>query len=369
MSDIRWEPSVERVDSDAGKIGDRRRRDTPVKSDTRLRTPGVDLGSWRGRLATNRDGPGDEDYVELGSHSESFLGGRGELDFENGKVEANIVDAQAKAAAVRAVLVPGSPVEFIPKVVSFTAPGPYAARLGDPTAHGPRLGPGIGSANVLIGGQPAFRVGLDFSACPQTTPTPHIGGVATGGAPTVLVNGFPLARAGDPIIEAAGGPNPIAMGCPTVLAGPPAPAVSLVEYEARMRDNSIRLLGDLIEIRASEPIVGELGTLDAGVKLGAAGDLKTQEANGRAKLQAILGGARGSGGGELIVHLPLIDKAFRVGGQGSVTLGCAGGELEIELAVDDGKTKFERGDPKLGVRPICTDASVDWGFIDDPEEQ
>ena len=37
---------------------------------------------------------------------------------------------------------------------------PPAARVGDQTSHGTPLGPDPGSANVLIGGMPAWRAGL-----------------------------------------------------------------------------------------------------------------------------------------------------------------------------------------------------------------
>ncbi len=97
---------------------------------------------------------------------------------------------------------------------------PSAARIGDPTSHGTPLAPGPGSANVLIGGAPAWRVGSDFHACPLVTPvpSPHVGGVVGVGSVTVLINGLPAARQGDMIIE-AGPPNSIAMGCPTVQIG------------------------------------------------------------------------------------------------------------------------------------------------------
>jgi uncharacterized Zn-binding protein involved in type VI secretion len=38
------------------------------------------------------------------------------------------------------------------------------------------------------------------------------------GSLTVTIDGFPAARMGDMVIE-AGGPNAIAVGCPTVLIG------------------------------------------------------------------------------------------------------------------------------------------------------
>jgi len=45
-----------------------------------------------------------------------------------------------------------------------------------------------------------------------------VGGVVAVGSLTVLIDGFPAARMGDEVVE-AGGPNPIATGCPTVLIG------------------------------------------------------------------------------------------------------------------------------------------------------
>jgi uncharacterized Zn-binding protein involved in type VI secretion len=96
---------------------------------------------------------------------------------------------------------------------------PPAARVGDVTSHGTPLGPGPGSTDVLIGGMPAWRVGMDFHACPMFTGTaPHVGGMAAVGSTTVLINNMPAARQGDMIVE-SGPPNSITMGCPTVLIG------------------------------------------------------------------------------------------------------------------------------------------------------
>ncbi len=100
--------------------------------------------------------------------------------------------------------------------------GQPAARVGDMASHGTPLSPGPGSPNVLIGGLPAWRATADFHACPQVIPSvppiPHVGGVATVGSTTVLINNLPAARQGDMIVE-AGPPNSIVMGCPTVLIG------------------------------------------------------------------------------------------------------------------------------------------------------
>lgn len=93
---------------------------------------------------------------------------------------------------------------------------PPAARVTDPTAHGTPL-TGAGSQNVLIAGLPAWRVGLDVHTCPLANgPQPHVGGAVAVGSATVFVNGVPLARQGDSVVE-AGPPNTIVGGCPTVI--------------------------------------------------------------------------------------------------------------------------------------------------------
>jgi uncharacterized Zn-binding protein involved in type VI secretion len=97
--------------------------------------------------------------------------------------------------------------------------GAPAARMGDLTSHGTPLAPGPGSVNVLIGGMPAWRVGMDFHVCPLVTAlVPHAGGMVAMGSMTVLINGVPAVRAGDMVIE-AGPPNAIVAGEPTVLIG------------------------------------------------------------------------------------------------------------------------------------------------------
>jgi uncharacterized Zn-binding protein involved in type VI secretion len=95
---------------------------------------------------------------------------------------------------------------------------PAAARVGDMTIHGTPLGPGPGSATVLIGGMPAWRAGLDYHACPLVGPPPHTGGIVKVGSSTVLINGLQAARQGDVIAE-AGAHNMISMGEPTVMIG------------------------------------------------------------------------------------------------------------------------------------------------------
>ena len=97
--------------------------------------------------------------------------------------------------------------------------GKPAARMGDSTAHGGVIT--VGFPTVLIGGQPAARVG-DMHTCPMVTPgvppVPHVGGPITLGSATVLIGGQPAARMGD-MATCVGPPDTIAAGCPTVLIG------------------------------------------------------------------------------------------------------------------------------------------------------
>jgi uncharacterized Zn-binding protein involved in type VI secretion len=94
-----------------------------------------------------------------------------------------------------------------------------AARMGDATAHGGVIVSGF--PTVLIGGQPAARMG-DMHTCPMVTPgvppIPHVGGPITMGSATVLIGGQPAARMGDMAI-CTGPPDTIAAGFPTVLIG------------------------------------------------------------------------------------------------------------------------------------------------------
>jgi uncharacterized Zn-binding protein involved in type VI secretion len=95
-----------------------------------------------------------------------------------------------------------------------------AVRTGDMTSHGTPLGPGPGSRTVLIGGRPAWRAGSDQHQCPQIEGVvPHVGGAVVLGSQTVLIEGRPAVRAGDTIVEAAGPPNAVVTGMPSVLIG------------------------------------------------------------------------------------------------------------------------------------------------------
>lgn len=99
------------------------------------------------------------------------------------------------------------------------------------------------AASVVPGGQPAANIAYtegikaaagaaaiavvasmfgisDMHVCPLPVPIPpHGPGFVTRGSSSVKIGNLPAARVGDQVYEALGGPDPIAMGCPTVLIG------------------------------------------------------------------------------------------------------------------------------------------------------
>ena len=86
---------------------------------------------------------------------------------------------------------------------------PPAARITDPTTHGAPLAPGPGSADVLIGGLPAWRAMTDQHACPAVSITGPDGvGSVMMGSPTVLIDFMMACRMGDIVVEKPG----LAMG-------------------------------------------------------------------------------------------------------------------------------------------------------------
>lgn len=87
------------------------------------------------------------------------------------------------------------------------------------TAHGSPLPPTGGCPTVLIGGQLAWRAGIDVHTCPLSDgPKPHVGGMVARGSATVRIGGFFAARQGDMVTE-AGPSNTITAGAPTVTIG------------------------------------------------------------------------------------------------------------------------------------------------------
>ena len=149
--------------------------------------------------------------------------------------------------------IPGFEIDGYPWTVEkMRTPGPpMAARVGDPMLHGGTAVPGPGSGNVKIGGRCALTVDHGVGACPMphVSTLPHIPMQGRGAWRTtngsVYVNGAPLLRAGDWVIEHLGGNNPIVAGAPTVIAGPPGRPCLVQEIEYRGLPGGIERMGSL----------------------------------------------------------------------------------------------------------------------------
>lgn len=114
-------------------------------------------------------------------------------------------------------------------------PNPHCHAAIHPTPGGPAplpvpsipLAIVKGAPNVLIGGQPAARVGDTTAPCMLPGCTPGGPGTIASGSATVLIGGMAAARAGDTTSHASCGAGPIPAptgtiqppGCPTVLIG------------------------------------------------------------------------------------------------------------------------------------------------------
>lgn len=196
------------------------------------RKRGIEMVSVGGRytLASSQTDASDDSWWDIIACK---------LDLRLGTISQNedkktwtidFIDASLEAALLQNIW---KVTQDDPKIETFVfSAAPAAARVGDFTVHGTPVGPGLGSPNVLIGGMPALRSGVDMHVCGLCTPNPHLGGPAISSQASVFVNGFPLLRAGDAFIEAGGGPNPIAMGCPSVQVGSPAPPVDVLAFSA-----------------------------------------------------------------------------------------------------------------------------------------
>jgi uncharacterized Zn-binding protein involved in type VI secretion len=107
--------------------------------------------------------------------------------------------------------------------ISLTAAWTAASAVpGGLPAANVAYGEGIKAALAAAASSVFSAIGgsTDIHVCPIPCPIPpHGPGVVTKGSATVMINGLPAARQGDQVFEAAGGADPIAMGCTTVQIG------------------------------------------------------------------------------------------------------------------------------------------------------
>lgn len=96
-----------------------------------------------------------------------------------------------------------------------------AAPGGQPAANNAYT-EGIKAAAAAAASAVMSAVGgmADMHMCPIPVPVPpHGPGMVTQGSKSVLIDNLPACRKDDKVMEACGGADPIAMGCPTVLIG------------------------------------------------------------------------------------------------------------------------------------------------------
>ena len=288
-----------------------------------------------GAVWTNQEGKDDKTFVSVLQGKASAKAIAASVDAATLSAKLTVVDAEAKGSIVH------GQVDLIDKIkhlifgTSLDPPAPptspMAARVGDITMHMGPLGPGTGSPNVLIGGMPAWRVGLDMHICPAPGASPHGAGPASPGASTVLINGAPAARATDFVIEPAGGPDVIAIGCPTVLIGvvtpPPKPKPG------------VSPTGDpwvLFESVAQ----GDVGVGEGSLKAEAEGSLKDLKLSGEAKAEGMVALLKGELPLKVRVRIPFTSYYVGLGVKVEGTLLSLGAGANASAKVNDGKTLF-----------------------------
>lgn len=210
---------------------------------------------------------------------------------------------------------------------------PMAARVGDLTMHLGPLAPGTGSPNVFIGGQPAWRVGLDVHLCPAPG-SPHGAGPASPGATSVLINGAPAARATDFIIEPTGGPDVIAIGFPSVLIGlptPPPPPPKPKDPEPE----------DLPWVKFESVASADFVKGEAKATVGAEGDLAKRSGKIEAGADASVALLKGELPLKMRIRIPFTTYYVGLGVKVEGSLITAGAGANARLAINEGPKLFE----------------------------
>ncbi len=151
------------------------------------------------------------------------------------KVNQGLMSDAGKAASNGAPAAPGAVsggfTTLMSTNVALTATYTAAAAVpgGEPAAR-TAYTQGIKAAAAAFASSAMSAIAgmTDIHVCPQPSgPIPHGPGVVTKGSKSVWFNHLPACRETDQIFEAAGGPDPIKKGCPSVLigddGGPPEP--------------------------------------------------------------------------------------------------------------------------------------------------
>ncbi len=118
------------------------------------------------------------------------------------------VDTAIKTAEAATLAAAGTP----------GAPAAYAAEQTAKTTAAASMSSMMSGMAAAAGAASGGSVDIHFCSIPTPVP-PHGPGMVIDGSQTVLVNGLPLCRQGDTVLEALGGPDKIVMGMTTVLIG------------------------------------------------------------------------------------------------------------------------------------------------------
>ena len=123
--------------------------------------------------------------------------------------------APGAAAAAQATLMTANAALTVVHTAASAVPG------GKPAADAAyTLGIKAAAAAAMSAAMSAMAGMADMHVCPIPVPVPpHGPGFVTKGSKSVFINKLPACRKDDKVFEAAGGSDPIAMGCPTVLIG------------------------------------------------------------------------------------------------------------------------------------------------------
>jgi uncharacterized Zn-binding protein involved in type VI secretion len=143
------------------------------------------------------------------------------------QISANLVQCGAQAAAAGApgaAATAGAQVGILNATnVTLTATWTTASALPGgmaPATAAYTLGIKAAAAAAASATVSAMAGLSDMHICPIPVPVPpHGPGFITKGSGTVIVDNLPAARQGDKVMEACGGADPVAMGCPTVMIG------------------------------------------------------------------------------------------------------------------------------------------------------
>lgn len=259
------------------------------------------------------------------------------------KTEASLVHAEINLVkTIMSMFVSETKKPPLEPPPSPPPPAPTAARVGDLTVHGSPLLPGIGSANVMIGGMPAWRAIADVHVCPFPSTPPHGIGTVMQGAMTVLINGMPAVRAGDLLVEPAGGVNMVAMGYPTVMIGPPAapapPSVPPPEAPA-----------ELPWVKFESIAKGDVYAAEAEVQLYAEADLAQRKAVVEGQAGGMVAMLKGEIPLKIRIRIPNTEYYVGLGVTVEGSLLSAGAEAGGGIKINDGAKLVDlTGGAKVG---------------------